>query len=50
MEVISLMLRAWDKSKNYEAVTLSLDLSEEKKEQALIQMAYYHNQIGNNTY
>ena len=43
-KVISLMLRARDKSQNSEVVKLSLDLLEEKREQALIQIAYYQNQ------
>ena len=45
MEVISQMLRARDESQNFEAMTLSLDLLEEKREQALIWIFYYHNQI-----
>ena len=44
-EVISSTLRARDESQNSKAVTLSLNLLEEKREQTLIRMAYYHNQI-----
>ena len=44
-EVISLTFRACDESYNSEVVTLSLDLLEEKREQVLIHLAYYHNQI-----
>ena len=44
-EVISLTLRAKDESQNVEALTLSLDLLEEKREQALVGMTYYQNQI-----
>ena len=39
--VIFLMLRVRDESQNSEAVTLSLDLLEEKREQDLIRMAFY---------
>ena len=44
-EVISPMLRARHENYNSEALTLSLDLLEEKREQALIRMAYYQSQI-----
>ena len=44
-EIISTTLRGRDESQNVEALILSLDLLEEKREQALVWMAYYHSQI-----